>query len=42
MKKSLESEFGKRTAKQQEYITRQNAGDRKEVTKTRRFQGGKT
>lgn len=41
MKKSLESEFGKRTSKQ-EYITRQNTGDRKEVTKTRRFQGGKT
>lgn len=36
MKKGLESEFRKRTGKQQEHLIKQNTGNREEMTKTKR------
>lgn len=38
MKKGLESEFRKRTGKQQEYLIKQNTGNRRKRQKTRRHQ----
>lgn len=39
MKKGLESEFRKRTGKQQEYLIKQNTGNREETTKNQEAPG---
>lgn len=39
---SNETGVGKRTCKQQEYITKRIIGDREGVTQTSRFRGSKT